>query len=219
MEAAALIRRLHLHPGFEDEKLSEIYGTMAAAATVDLHWEVKKRALEFWEDVIWERLKNEGMIDGNFPDVTFSKEHRKIVVLNDGEIRRRLNKVLVELSANGCLKVLMTAIQNDCDIEVVEQAVNVTKKFEALLNKYKILSVATPPSSGSSGKIDCFNFEISPERQSVEDFLNFLRVDFEKTTTNRRKWLKNAGDSFGLLLDQMLRDYEEDKDTHTMHCH
>jgi hypothetical protein len=78
---------------------------MAYAAVSDLHWEVKVNALEFWEKVIEQHLSDQGMIDGVFPSVTFSKENRKIVSLTENEIKLRLNKVLGELARIRCLQV------------------------------------------------------------------------------------------------------------------
>lgn len=78
---------------------------MAYAAVSDLHWEVKVNALHFWEKVIEQQMSDQGMIDGIFPSVTFSKENRKIVLLTEKEIKLRLNKVLGELARIRCLQV------------------------------------------------------------------------------------------------------------------
>jgi hypothetical protein len=78
---------------------------MAYAALSDLHWEVKVNALVFWEKVIERQMSDQGMIDGVFPSVTFSKENRKIVLLTENEIKLRLNKVLGELARIRCLQV------------------------------------------------------------------------------------------------------------------
>lgn len=83
---------------------------MATAAIGDLYWEVQINALSFWAKVIERHMSNQGMIDGAFPQVTFSKENRKIVTLTENEIRLRLKKVLNELSDLGCLQVLTTLI-------------------------------------------------------------------------------------------------------------
>lgn len=181
--------------------LLQIYEFMAAAATIDLHWEVKKIALEFWDEVISECLKNQGMIDGSFPEVTFSKDCRKIVTLTENEVQRRLNKVLIELNANGCLTVLMSAIQDDCDVDVVEKAVVLTKKFVTLLNKYKVVSC-----------------QCGEKKVEVDKFLEFTRQNLDKFVENKRRWLKNMN-SFGSLLDDMLRDYEGNDDINNMDCY
>lgn len=78
---------------------------MATAAVLDLHWEVKVNALQFWRHFIKSHLTDQGMLDGSFPNVTFSKEHRKIVQLNETEIKRRVNKALDDLSKQKCLGV------------------------------------------------------------------------------------------------------------------
>lgn len=82
---------------------------MAAAAVSDLHWEVKVYALEFWSQFIKSQFTDQGMLDGSFPTVTFSKEHKKIVSLNDEEIRKRILKALDELAKQNCLGVSVLA--------------------------------------------------------------------------------------------------------------
>lgn len=82
-----------------------LYETMFHAAVNDLHWEVKVYALTFWKEVISCNLANQGMIDGVFPSVTFSKQLRKIVTLDSAEIHTRLSRVMHELGKNGCLQV------------------------------------------------------------------------------------------------------------------
>lgn len=78
---------------------------MSVAAVFDLHWEVKTNALTFWDHFVKSHLTDQGMLDDCFPNVTFSKEHRKIVALNETEIKRRLNKALDELAKQNCLGV------------------------------------------------------------------------------------------------------------------
>lgn len=78
---------------------------MVVAAILDLHWEVKINALSYWHDFIKFQLTEQGMLDGEFPMVTFSKEHKKIVQLDDKEIKNRLNKVLQYMAKENCLGV------------------------------------------------------------------------------------------------------------------
>lgn len=79
---------------------------MTVAAVLDLHWEVKVNALEFWKSFIKSHLTDQGMLDGHFPTVTFSKQNKKIVSLDAIEIKERLNKALDELSQQQCLGVI-----------------------------------------------------------------------------------------------------------------
>lgn len=83
----------------------KIYKQLFTTATSDLHWEVKVNALSFWDSVIDHETANQGMIDGAFPAVTFSKTSRKIVTLTPPEIQKRLRLVLDELQSIGCLQV------------------------------------------------------------------------------------------------------------------
>lgn len=141
LEAVALIHYLYTYQRVEVAQISQIYQLMAIIAIGDLHLEVRRKVLEFWEEIILDSLKNQGMIDGNFPDVTFSKEHKKIVKLNENEIRKRLHIVLNELKENGCLQVLIKSIKDDAEIEVARTAVRITNTFTKLLKRYKIFNV------------------------------------------------------------------------------
>lgn len=187
LEASALIHCLYSHERFEKERILEIYQIMATTATIDLHWEVKIKALKFWEEIIWEHLKEQGMIDGSFPEVTFSKERKKIIVLNEDEIKRRLNKVVGELDSIGCLQVLIKAIRDDPDIEVVETAVQITDKFAKLLKKYKMT-----------------------EQRINNSFFELINQDFVKILDQRRKWLKES-DTLEVVLSRMLEDQNGDR--------
>nr|CAH7755572.1 unnamed protein product [Callosobruchus chinensis] len=71
------------------------------------------------------------MIDGTFP-----------------EVKKRLIKVLEQLSATGCLAVFAAALQDDSDLEVAKTALDLIKDFVAMLKKYKVteqdLVLSTP---------------------------------------------------------------------------
>lgn len=111
---------------------------MSTIAKTDPNEEVRRNAIEFWDKVVWECLKDQGMIDGEFPEVTFSKQHKKIVTLNKEEIKKRLYTTIDELNTNGCLEVLIETVQHDSDIEVSETAVRVARTFIELLSKYGV---------------------------------------------------------------------------------
>lgn len=88
---------------FRKDIIDSMTRAMSTTAVFDLHWEVKISALEYWRHFIKSHLSDQGVLDGHFPNVTFSKEHRKIVSLNEFEIKRRLNKALDELARQNCL--------------------------------------------------------------------------------------------------------------------
>ncbi|XP_063240343.1 uncharacterized protein LOC134541106 isoform X2 [Bacillus rossius redtenbacheri] len=147
-EAALLLKEIYQHQGLPGASQGRVFAAMAAAATSDLYWEVKLGALCFWEKVIEQRLGDQGMIDGRFPAVTFSREDRKIVTLTEGEVRARIGRALEELGRHGCLQVLLSAI-HDCDLQVVFKASAVVTSLSALLSQYDLL-----PAGGAPGPAD-----------------------------------------------------------------
>lgn len=82
-EAVGLIAAIYSHQQIPQHCLDTIFSVMAHCAVNDFYWEVKVNALNFWSCVICRQLMHQGMIDGTFPAVTFSKEHRKIITLTD----------------------------------------------------------------------------------------------------------------------------------------
>lgn len=81
---------------------------------------------------------HQGMIDGSFPAVTFSKEHRKIITLTEKEIQLRLHKVLNELSLRGCLGILVSCLQ-DSDLEVIKKVTSIIERMMVCLSKYNFV--------------------------------------------------------------------------------
>lgn len=125
------------------------------------------RSLTFWEQVIKNQLQNQGMIDGAFPSVTFSKENRKIVTLTDGEIKKRLHKVLQHLSSIGCLGVLTSAIEDDCDMEVSKTAVEITQKLTRLLKMYHLQKDCSVPVSPAPTENETISSGVSVDESMI----------------------------------------------------
>ncbi|CAH2264777.1 uncharacterized protein LOC120629348 [Pararge aegeria] len=115
-----------------------IYDHMVCAALSDFHWEVQITALKFWKIVIQSFLNDQGMLDGTFPPVTFSRETRKIVTLNDKEIQRRLSRILDELSSIGCLTVLVKLLHEDTEVDIMDAALSLSMELLDTLDKYKV---------------------------------------------------------------------------------
>ncbi|KAL1488961.1 hypothetical protein ABEB36_014744 [Hypothenemus hampei] len=135
-EATTLIHKIDKFQSWPSELTSRVYDVMTHATLADLYWEVKCNALDFWIHTINIHLSNQGMIDNTFPEITFSKEHRKIVTLNEVEVRKRLIKVLNQLSQIGCLYVLKCACLDECDMEVSKKSSSATKMLVDLLKNY-----------------------------------------------------------------------------------
>lgn len=135
-EAVSLITCIYENQKVPSNQLEAIYEALAVAATHDLFWEVKVKAIKFWHFVIKQQLQYQGVIDGTFPSVTFSKENKKIVTLTQKEIILRLTKLLVKLSSFGCLGVLLSSLEDQDDLLVVKEGVFVIKSLIEFLDKY-----------------------------------------------------------------------------------
>ncbi|XP_055853059.1 uncharacterized protein LOC129916886 [Episyrphus balteatus] len=135
-EAITCVTQMYIHNRIQATNKKSLYCTLAHIGVNDLYWEVKVAAINFWETVIHTLFTNQGMIDGTFPTVTFSKEKKKIVTLTETEIILRIKKILIELSEIGCLNVILKCLNDDCDLEVVKVAVVVVKALFQKLDKY-----------------------------------------------------------------------------------
>lgn len=135
-EAVSLIICIYENQKVLSNQLESIYETLAYAAVHDLFWEVKVKAIDFWHCVIQRQLQYQGVIDGTFPSVTFSKEKKKIVTLTQKEITLRLSNVLDKLSICGCLGVLLASLEDQDDMLVVKSGINVINVLNEFFNKY-----------------------------------------------------------------------------------
>lgn len=79
------------------------------------------------------------MTDDVFPAVIFSKEQRKIIRMDDKEIRKRLFQALDQMSRSGCLGVFQHVLQSDSTPKQVQAAtVAVVTKLLRLLQRYEV---------------------------------------------------------------------------------
>lgn len=131
---------MYKHHKIPTKDLDLLFSTMAYSACNDLHWEVKTSAIIFWRAVIRTQFEHQGWIDGSFPTVTFSKDQKKIITLNEREILLRIRKILDELQLRGCLGVLLECLSDDCDFEVVKESVVVIKKVSGNLGMYNYVN-------------------------------------------------------------------------------
>lgn len=154
-EAANVLTELYVNQKVTHSLSEMMYKAMIAAAVDDLHWEVQLAALQFWRHAIKFQFSNRGMIDGKFPSVTFSREKRKIIMLNDREIEKIVISIMNDLSAIGCLTVLYKCLNEEWNIDVMELAYSVIKDLVQILDYYRIEFV---PSETKCEDIDA-NYE------------------------------------------------------------
>ncbi|XP_037944561.1 uncharacterized protein LOC119677333 [Teleopsis dalmanni] len=140
-EAVFTLSKIYEHRKIPTQHIDVLYSAFAHCVVSDLYWEVQINALQFWEMEIEKQLTNQGMIDGTFPPVTFSKENKKIVQLTEKEITLRIKKVFNELSQRGCLGVILKCLLEYNDIEVTRTAVGIVNRLLEKLQKYNYESI------------------------------------------------------------------------------
>lgn len=155
-----------------------MYDIMYSAALDDLHWEVQIAALWFWKQVIKNHLTDRGMMDGKFPKVTFSKEKRKIIVLNEKEVKIQLTSIMNDLSTNGCLTVLSECMNEEFNIEVMQLAHCMSRKLIEILTHHNFDRV---PENGNYYPMEHSDVHSEPEMEVALD------LSFVPDTTAKRE--------------------------------
>lgn len=99
---------------------------------------VKTKALDFWRKVIDVFLRHRGMIDGQFPKTTFSRELKRIIHFNKKTITNCLCGILNSLSEIGCLTIFVHILTKESDVIIRSMAKNYLEDFILLMRKYDI---------------------------------------------------------------------------------
>ncbi|XP_066145008.1 uncharacterized protein [Euwallacea fornicatus] len=116
-----------------------IYNVMVKVALREGNPEVQEKAIKFWDRVTRKNLERQGMTDDAFPTVIFSKEQKKIIRMDDKEIRKRLFKTLDAISKSGCFGVFQKILQNDnSHKQVLGTAIATVTKLLRLLQQYEV---------------------------------------------------------------------------------
>lgn len=118
--------------------LDYTFSVLAHAAVIDSSYKVRVKALAFWRIVMCRQFRYQGMVDGTFPTVTFSKEHKKIITLTQKEITSRIKIVSNESSLRGCLGVLLACLKDEHD-DVVQSSLAIIDKISGYVEKYNFL--------------------------------------------------------------------------------
>lgn len=148
-----------------------LYEHMVSSALADFHWEVQLSALKFWRMVIHSLLSDQGMLDGTFPPVTFSRETRKIVTLTENEIQKRLIRILYELSSIGCLTVLVKLLHEDTELDIMETALNISLDILNILNQYKVPTKLKPVNNDVHSIDELLNNIVEENTNQAEDIV------------------------------------------------
>ncbi|CAK1596487.1 unnamed protein product [Parnassius mnemosyne] len=170
-----------------------LYECMVSTALNDFHWEVQLNALRFWKSVIQQLLNAQGMLDGTFPPVTFSKESRKIVTLNEKEIQKRLQKTLEELASIGCLTVLVKLLHDESEVEIMESALSISMELYNILNQYKVPEILKP-NEGDPKSVDELDCKIKLRDYTSNDTITEVETDTTNKVNNVIDGILNVDD-------------------------
>ncbi|XP_023169547.2 uncharacterized protein LOC111598508 [Drosophila hydei] len=135
-EAILTLCKIYDHRKIPSKYKNTLFSTLNYCVVGDHHWEVKVNALCFWRMEFNRQLNNQGMIDGAFPTVTFSKEHKKIVTLTTREIKLRVAKVLAEVQQYGYYGIILKCLHEEYAKEVLNIIVTGIKAMNDKLNEY-----------------------------------------------------------------------------------
>lgn len=194
------------------DNLKKVYAVMVTSLSTNLHYEIKLQILSFWNCVIRFLLENAGMIDGSFPSIIFSKEHKKIITMTEMEIKKRLNTVLQSLSSIQCLKSLVSVIKNDCDLQVCKFALDIVKELLDLLARYNVFGESStlnqrdtlPDYDEMIATNICWKktkVEIS-EVVTSEQFLSYKLEDYVRWM-NEKSFTVYRFEDFGCFFDEI----------------
>ncbi|KAH8359263.1 hypothetical protein KR093_005498 [Drosophila rubida] len=170
-EAILTLCKIYDHRKIPSKYKNTLFSTLNYCVVGDHHWEVKVNALCFWRMEFQRQLKNQGMIDGIFPTVTFSKEHKKIVTLTEREIKLRVAKVLAEVQQYGYYGIVLKCLRDEYAIEVLKVIVSGIKVMNEKLNEYdfEIILNDIETLSPSASNNDTISISDTPDRQmSIE---------------------------------------------------
>ncbi|XP_060532230.1 uncharacterized protein LOC132705583 isoform X2 [Cylas formicarius] len=201
-EAVVLISKIYKNRNTPEEDLLKIYASMEQVACTDKDAQVQSNAIRFWEIVIQKHLTKQGMVDGEFPEVTFSKELKKIVTITVYEIKKRLIDALNQLSYIGCLAIFVDIIQSKgTSQEVFTTALDVVTNFHELLRKYQITSEVIEESLTTSTASESFassSAQFQQTDQLIDEIVN--EIDSEADLLSNIDTVNNY-EGFLSLLD------------------
>ncbi|KAL4709083.1 hypothetical protein ACJJTC_013496 [Scirpophaga incertulas] len=184
-----IYQNVKLTPNFKHS----LYDHMALSAMSDFHWEAQIAALKFWKIVIQSFLTDQGMLDGMFPPVTFSRASRKIVTLNDIEVQKRLVTVLDELAGVGCLNVLLKLLHDDNEVEVMEAALALSLELYEILQKYKVPEIIKPQ-EGDPRNVNQLMCDVQETTPVICDDGQAMETDLVNESDNVIESILNEGD-------------------------
>ncbi|KAK3867195.1 hypothetical protein Pcinc_027312 [Petrolisthes cinctipes] len=194
--AINLVHQLFLSAKYSDEEVDCLVVRVMQRATDDTDDEVRLAALEFIRTHILWKLNRNGMVDGEFPSVTFSRG--KITKLDKQEVKKRVQNVLTWVCECGYLCSLL-ACRKDLVTAVTDKAREIFCFLFDLVTRYEITSEGSKRSTVPSSPL---------WRDGVRDREDGGQVVVMAGESGDTSKVKEAGDTKG---DFMVREDEIDR--------
>lgn len=221
-EALRLLKTIFDHHKLSDMLQEKIYDCMTYAIMQDSDKQVKLEALSFWNLVIKTELEYEGMVDGAFPENTFSKQYKKIITFDSVTIAMCLLRVLYRLSELGGLNVFLNIFETDNDEDVIKAAIKYITPFADLLINYNVRKSKNSRSKPTRtctfydyGVFDLLSNEIvrsqsqemTMEQRQEDNVVNFVEFlgNFEHYCDRRPK-MNEKSDDLETVLNKIFID-------------
>ncbi|XP_060532226.1 uncharacterized protein LOC132705582 isoform X2 [Cylas formicarius] len=181
-EAVGVITKIYKYHNTSEYNTLQIYNAMEYVASVDHSPGVIINGLKFWKNVIFKHLENQGMTDKIFPDVTFSKEEKKIVILTKGKVKKRLVTVLNQLSSTGCFALFINHVkQTPMSVNLLSPALKTLQQLSEILKRYEVGKEDIKCISGLHSYI---SRDLNEINHLVEELINNTNIDILKDLEN-----------------------------------
>ncbi|KAH8383028.1 hypothetical protein KR009_006308 [Drosophila setifemur] len=163
-EALITMRKIFEHRKIPNKYKNTLFSTLNYCVVGDHHSTVKRNALEFWRREFYRQFTNQGMIDGAFPTVTFSKEHKKIVTLTEKEIQTSIAKVFADVQQYGYFGIILKCLREENSMDVLELLIKGTTIMVEKFERYK--GILDEIEMRSPLETDQPTFNFPPQEQS-----------------------------------------------------
>ncbi|XP_063885348.1 uncharacterized protein LOC135113733 isoform X3 [Scylla paramamosain] len=161
--ALTLVQELFLAGKFSEEEVDSLVVQAVQHCAEDPDNEVRLAALEFIRThLLWSLGKN-GMVDGEFPSITFSRG--KIIKLDTEEVKSRVVKVLNWVCECGYLCVLL-ASRRDLVASVASRAREVFCFLSDLVTRYQITQEDDDDGGGKRSRVGAGTAKDSGQQNS-----------------------------------------------------
>ncbi|XP_042860570.1 uncharacterized protein LOC122250440 isoform X2 [Penaeus japonicus] len=167
--AINLIQALFISGKYEEVMTNTMVVPIIQHAAEDTDDEVRAASLEFIRVHIQGKLNKSGMVDGEFPTVTFSKG--KITRLNKDEVRNRIHTLVTWICDCGYLTSLLTCLK-DPVTSVASKALEIIQFIGNLITKYEIRVEKSKPKSSDVSH----SASLSPKKEDVKEEMPSTKV-------------------------------------------